>query len=73
MMPVPGIEPGLSTMSLLKYSKTNFTHWIQTLAARIRVEDFVTRPSELDNNELHKAVLGKIPVWGTNLDSSEWN
>jgi hypothetical protein len=48
MMPVPGIEPGLPTMSL-KYIK-KILHGIWTLAACIRVEDFATGPSEIDNN-----------------------
>ena len=71
-MPVPGIEPGLPMMSLLKYQQKNL-HGIWTLAACIRVEDFATGPSELDNNDLHKAVLSKVPGKGTNLGSSEWN
>jgi hypothetical protein len=39
----------------------------------MRVEDLSTGPSEIDNNNLHKAVLGKIAGKGTNLGSSEWN
>ncbi len=58
MMPVLGIEPGLPMMSLLKYKK--IVHGIWTLAACIRVEDFATGPSELNNTKWHKAVLGKI-------------
>ncbi len=72
MIPVPGIEPGLPTMSLLKYQK-KFLYGIWTLAACIRVEDFATGPSEIDNNNKHKAVLSKIPGKGTNLGSSQWN
>ncbi len=65
-MPVPGIEPGLPTMSLLKYKKF--------CALDLNsVRHFATEPSELDNNNKHKAVLGKIPSTGTNLGSSEWN
>jgi|LakMenE01Jun11ns_1017448.scaffolds.fasta_scaffold8691093_1 hypothetical protein len=43
------------------------------MAACIRVEDFATGPSEIDNNKKLKAVLDKIPGKGTNLGSSEWN
>jgi hypothetical protein len=32
-----------------------------------------TGPSKTDTFEMHKAVLVKIPVGGTNLGSSEWN
>ncbi len=35
--------------------------------------EFATGPSESVKNIMHKAVLGKIPVGGTNLGSSEWN
>ncbi len=45
-----GIELGLPLMSLLKYKK-NFACWIQTLATCIRVQDFATGPSELDDND----------------------
>ncbi len=44
------------------YNLTNIVHWIRTLADRVRVGDFATGPSELDNKDLHKAVFGKIPV-----------
>jgi hypothetical protein len=71
MMPVPGIEPGLPTMALKKIKY--FMRWIQTLASHIKVEDFATRPSELNSKELHLAVLVKIPIGRTNLGSSEWN
>jgi hypothetical protein len=52
---------------------TRIAHCIQTLAACIRLEYFATGPSELDICNLHKAVLGKIPVGGTDLGSSGWN
>ncbi len=67
--------PGLNRVShwYHVYNLTNIVRWIRTLAARVRVGDFATGPSKLDNRILHKAVFGKIPVGGTNLGSSEWN
>ncbi len=37
----------------------------------LEYKDFATGPSELDNINIHKAVIGKIPDKGTNLGSSE--
>jgi hypothetical protein len=58
-------------MSLLKYKKF---HALDLSSGRLRRgEDFATGLSELDDNNLHKAVLAKITGKGTNLGSSEWH
>ncbi len=60
MMPVPGIEPGLPTMSLLKYIYEK--KWDLNSGSCIRVEDFATGPSEIDINISTKLYLAKSLV-----------
>ncbi len=67
MMPVPGIEPELPTMSLWKYNKFRALYYYFTLAVRVRIEYLAAVTSELDIFILHKAVLVKILVEGTDL------
>jgi hypothetical protein len=52
---------------------TEFARRIRSLAPFVTIEYFASGSLEPDTITLHKAVLGKVAVGGTNLGSSEWN
>jgi hypothetical protein len=67
--PVPGIEPGLPTMSSFGSEEDNetilnFTPWVQNQAACVRSECFAPGPSKPDTYLAHEAVLeGENSSW----------